>query len=229
MDGVAAELDGEARVLSDRWFDEYRVAILGLSDDRRAVYDEIQGMSPKPEAIGIKRPRIRAEPTEDKDGGKVPARTGHLMSDSGGNFPIGSLNKWETQVLDKEMSRPGFQAWYRNPSHPSGDALVIAYEIGEQWRRMCPDFIFFHGGPEGMRVSIVDPHGQHLGDALPKLRGLAGFASEHGEHFHRLESVAQAKDGPLRVLNLKEPSVREAVANANGVQALYDDHGRNYA
>ena len=229
VDEVAAELDGEAKVLSDKWFDEYRVPIVGLSDDRRAVYDEIRGMSPKAEAISIKRPRIRAEPTEDKDGGKVPMRTGHVMSDSGGNFPIGSLNQWETQVLDQEMSRPGFQAWYRNPSRPSGDALVIAYEIEEQWRRMCPDFIFFHDGPKGMRVSIVDPHGQHLSDALPKLRGLARFADEHGEYFHRIESVGQAKDGPLRVLDLKDPEVREAVAKAKGVQALYDDRARDYA
>ena len=73
------------------------------------------------------------------------------------------------------------------------------------------------------------PHGQHLGDALPKLRGLAGFAAEHGEHFHRIEPVAQAKDGPLRVLSLKELSVREAIANANGVQTLYDDYGSKYA
>ena len=229
VDGVAAELDAEARVLSDRWFDEYRVEILGLSDDRRDVYDEIQGMSPKPELIGIKRPRIRAEPTEDKNGGKAAKRTGHLMSDCDGSFPIGLLNQWEIQVLDQEMSRPGFQAWYRNPSRPSGDALVIAYQIDEQWRRMCPDFIFFHEGPEGIRVSIVDPHGQHLGDALPKLRGLARFASEHGKDFHRIESVGQAGNGPLRVLDLKEPGVHEAVANAKGVRALYDDHGRNYA
>ena len=50
------------------------------------------------------------------------------MSDGDGNFPIGSLNHWEIEVLDKEMGRSGFQTWYRNPPRPSGDALAIAYQ-----------------------------------------------------------------------------------------------------
>ncbi|MCY3678949.1 MAG: hypothetical protein OXH66_15400 [Gemmatimonadetes bacterium] len=72
-----------------------------------------------------------------------------------------------------------------------------------------------------MNVSIVDPHGPHLADALPKLRGLAEFAEEHGESFHRIESVARMPGGVLRVLDLMEPSVREAVAKAHDAESLY--------
>ena len=155
---VSDELDREADELSKKWFDKDRVAIKGLTDERRAVYDEIKGMAPEPQVIEIKRPRIRTEETENTDGNKVETRTGHLMSDGDGNFPIGSLNQWEIEVLDKEMGRSGFQAWYRNPSRPSGDALAIAYRNAQgYWCRMCPDFLFFHGDSGNMKVSIADP------------------------------------------------------------------------
>ena len=179
-------------------------------------------MSPEPQVIEIKRPRVRTEETENADGNKVETRTGHLMSDGDGNFPIGSLNQWEIEVLDKEMGRSGFQAWYRNPPRPSGDALAIAYQNAQgHWSRMCPDFLFFHGDSENMRVSIVDPHGHHLADALSKLRGLAEFAATHGESFHRIESVARMKDGTLRVLDITDPNIRKAITEADDTEALY--------
>ena len=189
VEEVPDALDREAERIAKRWFADHRVAIKGLSDERQAVYDEIRSMSPQPSTIDVKRPRIRAEETRDADGNELASRTGHLMSDGKGDFPVGSLNTWEIEVLDKEMARPGFQAWYRNPSRPSGDALAVAYQDDRgEWRRMCPDFLFFHG-VETVKVSIVDPHGPHFADALPKLRGLAEFAAKHGASFHRIESV----------------------------------------
>ena len=222
VEGVSDELDREADKIAKKWFAKYRVAIKGLTDERRAVYDEIKGMSPEPQVIEIKRPRIRTEETENADGKKLETRTGHLMSDGDGNFPIVSLNRWEVDVVDKEMGRPKFQAWYRNPSRASGDALAIAYKSPQaHWRRMCPDFLFFHGDSQDIRVSIVDPHGPHFADALPKLRGLAKFAAKHGDAFHRIESVARMKDGALRVLDLTDPYVREAIAVAEDIEILY--------
>ena len=220
--GVSDELDQEADKLAKKWFDKYRVAVKELPDERRTVYDEIKGMSPEPQVIEIKRPRVRTEETENTDGNKLETRTGHLMSDRNGNFPIHLLNQWEIEVLDKEIGRSNFQAWYRNPSRLSGDALAIAYQDAQgHWRRMCPDFIFFHGDSKYMKVSIVDPHGHHLADALPKLRGLAHFAAKYGKSFHRIESVARMKDGTLRVLDLTDPYVRKVIAEAEDTQALY--------
>ena len=92
---------------------------------------------------------------------------------------------------------------------------------------MCPDFLFFHGDSENMKVSIVDPHGHHLADALPKLRGMAEFAATHGESFHRIESVARMKDGTLRVLDLTDPYIRETITEAEDTQALYLGSGAN--
>ena len=111
VEEVPEALDQEAERIAKRWFSEYRVAIKGLSDERQAVYDEIRSMSPQPAAIEVKRPRIRTEETRDEDGNELATRTGHLMADGAGDFPVGSLNQWEVEVLDKEMARPGFRAW----------------------------------------------------------------------------------------------------------------------
>ena len=230
VDGVSHELKQKADELSQQWFDQCRVAVKGLRDDRRAVYDEIKGMSHEPQPVDIKRPRVRSEETEDSNGKKLKTQTRHLMSDGDGNFPVGLLNRWEIEVLDKERARPGFRAWYRNPSRPSDDALVIAYQNTRgQWCRMCPDFLFFHSESDDLRVSLVDPHGHHLADALPKLDGLARFAAKRGEIFHRIESVAQMKDHTLRVLDLTDPQIRKAITEADSAQALYLDVGVDYS
>ncbi|KZE92398.1 hypothetical protein AVP42_02552 [Agromyces sp. NDB4Y10] len=223
IDGVSTEIDREATALAMRWLAQYRVDIKGLGDERRAVYDDIRAMSAHPQRIDIRRPKVRAEETAaDVDGTKVDTRPQHLMADASGNFPIGSLNTWETTVLDAERNRAGFLAWYRNPGRASDDSLAIAYRDGKgSWRRMCPDFVFFHGTESDVKVSIVDPHGFHLGDALPKLRGLADFSLQYGDEFHRIEAVAQMKDKTLRVLDLKDESVREAIAQAKDAEGLY--------
>lgn len=222
LEGISDEIDMEANRLCNKWFDDYRVAIRGLSDERCTVYDEIKGMSPETEATLIKRPRVRTEETEYQDGQRLETRTGHIMSDPDGKFPIDSLNRWEVDVLDKEMGRDGFLAWYRNPARASADALAVAYQDAQRhWRRMCPDFVFFHGDEKEARVSIVDPHGHHLSDALPKLRGLAAFAEAHAKSFYRVESVARLPNGGLRVLDLTDANVRDAVRHNDDVQALY--------
>ncbi|MFI9614552.1 DEAD/DEAH box helicase [Streptomyces sp. NPDC052023] len=223
IDGVQADLNREATALTNKWLARYRVDIKGLTDERRAVYDDIRGMSAEPQRIDIRRPKVRTEETAaDEKGTKVETRPQHLMSDESGQFPIGSLNKWETNVLDTECSRTDFLAWYRNPGRASDDSLAIAYKDGKgNWRRMCPDFVFFHGSEDNVKVSIVDPHGFHLSDALPKLRGLANFTAEYGEEFHRVEAVAQMNEKSLRVLDLKSEDVRQAIEQAHDAESLY--------
>ncbi|MEX2375142.1 MAG: DEAD/DEAH box helicase family protein [Dehalococcoidia bacterium] len=216
------DLGREADALAEKWLTKHRVAIKGLGDERRAIYDSIIGMSTAPQRIDVLRPRVRAEETDDLDGNKVDTRTGHLMSDLDGNFPVGTLNDWELAVVDAEMGQPTFRAWYRNPSRPSDDSLAIAYRDGrDNWRRMCPDFIFFGGDDEDIKVSIVDPHGVYLGDVLQKLRGLSRFAEEFGESFHRIEAVAKVRGDVLRVLDMTDPTVRQAVVNATDAEELY--------
>lgn len=222
VEGVQAELEREAEKLAKAWFSAHRVAIKALTDERRSVYDDIIAMSPDPQRIDILRPKVRTEETMDSEGSTVPTKSSHLMSDDKGEFPIGSLNNWEISVLESEMGQPSFQAWYRNPGRASEDSLAVAYLDGKgAWRRLCPDFIFFSGNESEIKVSIVDPHGFHLSDSLPKLRGLSDFTETYGDEFHRIEAVAQMTDKTLRVLDLKQTSVRDAVRAASDAENLY--------
>lgn len=221
MEAAGDAVDMEADKLTVKWFDEHRVAIKDLSDERQADYDAIKGMSPQPQRIDLKRPRIRTEDTEDLDGNLLETRGQHLMADENGRFPVALLNDWEMQVVDQEMRHKGFLAWYRNPSRPSADALAVAWrDDNGNWRRMCPDFIFFHGDEAHVQSSIVDPHGIHLSDALNKLKGLAAVADSYGDSFHRIEAVAKI-DERLRVLDLKHEGVREAVNTAQNAESVY--------
>lgn len=226
--GVADELDRSAAAIADDWYAAHRVEIKGLADERQAVYSDIHAMATDPKIEPLVRPKVRSESTEDEHGTPVATTVGHLMADAHGEFPIGSLRSWEVAVLTKEQGRTGFQAFYRNPDRGSADALAVAYRNDSgAWKRMFPDFLFFHRVSGRTRVSIVDPHGVHLADALPKLRGLAAFAADHGGAFHRIEAVAEV-DGTLRVLDLTTSEVRSAIEVAIGVRELYRSHGTVY-
>lgn len=232
---VRENLDEEADRLTTAWFDEHRVAIMDLADDRQAVYNDIRAMSTDPQRMTITRPtNVVAETmgsTDDGDRVPLPTRARHLLADEDGSFPVGELNPWEIEVLDQEMNRPGAVAWYRNPARNAQEAVSIAYQDGKaDWRTMRPDFVFFDTAPgDGtVRASLVDPHSHHLADALPKLRGLARFAVEFGDEFHRVEALTRV-DGQLRVLDMKNGSVRSAIDEATDALALYESrYARNY-
>jgi hypothetical protein len=147
-------------------------------------------------------------------------------------YPV-SLNDWERRVVEAELERPGFVAWYRNPGSATPASLRIAYETDAgDWASLQPDFIVISRRSDGsLGASIVDPHGDYLADARGKLRALATFAANHGGAFVRIESIAQADDGSLRVLDLMDPAVRAGVLAFEGgkVTALYEsEHSRPY-
>ena len=102
------------------------------------------------------------------------------------------------------MERDGFKFWYRNPDRPSQDSLGISYADGADTKIVRPDFIFFAEQGGEVVVDIIDPHGFHLADALPKLQGLARYAETHSQNYRRIEAVAET-GGKLRVLNLTAP------------------------
>lgn len=135
------------------------------------------------------------------------------ISTAAGNF----------KVLDREAAHPGFIGWYCNPNRGVKESLAVAYqsEPGE-WQALRPDFIFFSRRQDGqLAVNLVDPHGHHLADALPKLRGLAKFAEQFESAFHRVDSIAET-NGKLRVLELTKHSVQEAIRTAHSAKAVYE-------
>jgi hypothetical protein len=106
------------------------------------------------------------------------------------------------------------------------NALRIAYrDDAGSWASLQVDFLIVsRKDDDSLAASIVDPHGDHLADAKGKLRALADFTEAHGHRFIRVVSIAKGSDGSLRVLDLLEPQIRQAVRQFDGakVTALYD-------
>jgi len=220
---VKGYLDAEADALARKWLSEHRAAIRATGQERQDAYRQLREMSVEPQDLDIATPTSWLMPTTARHGDTetaLPRYRMHVLADGDGTFPL-DRNEWEADVLDRELTRPGFAGWYRNPSRSSQDSLAIVYEHGGRVRTLRPDFVFFAENADGtIGASIVDPHGHHLGDALPKLRGLAAYAERHGAHFQRIDAVARIGD-TLRVLDLTEPSVRAAVATAADAATLY--------
>lgn len=216
-------LDGEADKLAQAWLAKYRVDIKALSHDRQEAYRQVREMSSEPQDVDLVKPEAKDEATWVLESEKVtplPAWRAHLLCDPDGNYPA-ELNSWERAVLEAETSRAGFCCWYRNPQQPGQSSLGVAYRSGGQYKIVRPDFLFFATQKDGSVVAdVVDPHGHHFSDALPKLQGLAVYAAKHADVFRRIESVAEVEK-KLRVLDLTRDDVRREVAAAHDIRSLY--------
>jgi type III restriction enzyme len=223
LENLQILFDAEAKKLSDAWFAEYREQIKALPDDRQEAYRQITALSAEPQDVDLARPVSRFEPTKarEADGSEtdIPTYKQHLLCDEEGFYPA-ELRDWERQVLAAELKRDGFRFWYRNPSRPIQDSLGIAYVEGDDTKVIRPDFIFFAEDYGKIVADIVDPHGSHFADALPKLKGLARYAETHGRIYRRIEAVAKAEN-KLRVLDLTRADVRQAVIGAESAEAVY--------
>ena len=220
---VQSYFDAEADKLAKAWLVTYNAAIKDLSHDRQESYRQIREMSAEPQDVDLVKPEAKFEPTKAHEKGvetPLPTYRKHLLCDTQGNYPA-ELNSWEVKVVETEMKREGFSFWYRNPQQPGQSSLGIAYLSGEQYGIVRPDFIFFATQSDGTVVAdIVDPHGLHLADALPKLQGLALYAETHANAYRRIESVAEVK-GKLRVLDLTKVMVRKEIATAKDAASLF--------
>ncbi|MFF1538455.1 DEAD/DEAH box helicase [Microbacterium sp. NPDC058269] len=231
---IAQAVEAEADGLAKTWLTQTRVARKSLPDERQAEYDVIEAMSTTPELLAITVPKLTQTDTKLRhpDGTEedLPLFDMHVMSRADGKVPMHFTSSWEAKVLKAESDGVGFRGWYRNPDRATQDSLAIAYKDEVQdWRALRPDFVFFGTAHDGTVVAdLVDPHGHHLTDALPKLRGLADFAERFSADFRRIESVAET-DGKLRVLDITKASVRQAIRDASSAKALYQsDHAIDY-
>jgi hypothetical protein len=228
IDGIASAVEAMATNWVQNQFTKFAVEIKNTTGATRDAYLKVREQISNPEETGIELTMNLKAATKDsnrEDAKDLPTFTGHLYSDSAGEFPA-KLNEWETTVIETELKRPSFVAWYRNPSRAAPSALRIAYQDdASKWGSLQVDFIVISRRDDGsLSASIVDPHGDHLADAKAKLRGLAAYAERFGHRYVRIESIAKVTDGRLRSLDLLEAKVRDAVRKFEGgkVTALYE-------
>ncbi|AWI84273.1 type III restriction endonuclease subunit R [Alloyangia pacifica] len=222
---IKDHLEKAAEALANNWLTCHEATIKALSDERQDVYRELRELSANPLDVSLAMPRNSLQPTiERKENGReeaLPLYDNHLLCDPNGKFPA-LFNSWELEVLTTEARRDNFLAWYRNPSSSSPESLGITYPEGGQESIMRPDFIFFTRSEEGaVQSNIIDPHGQHLADSLPKLVGLANYAESRGSHYARIEAVAKVGD-IFRLLDLKDAGVRAAILLGQSAKALFE-------
>ncbi len=220
---VQACFDAEADKLAKAWLTKYAPQIKVLTDDRKESYRQIIEMSTEPQSVDLAKPESRYEATKARENDKeISFLTwkNHILCDKDGKYPA-DLNDWERTVVETESKCTGFSFWYRNPQQPGQSSLGIAYVEDEQYKIVRPDFVFFAEQDGKVVVDLVDPHGLHLADALPKLEGLALYAETHAKAYRRIESVAEA-GGKLRVLDLTRADVRQAINEAASAKSLYE-------
>lgn len=218
-----------ADALTRTWLSRHHGEIEALPEARKSVYRMIRELARDPERAAIEIPNEDIVESVGEDGKTLLRQAEkHVLATTEGVFPLdATLNRWERAVIDHELANCA--GWYRNPSSASSASLRIAYKENKAWRSIQPDLIFVD---DAGAVSIVDPHGVHLGDAKVKLDALTEYADTHGDKFARVISIGVKVDSWLIGLDLKDPKVRRAVYQAGSSEAelktLYAAHGERY-
>ena len=225
IDEANDELEAEATKWVQRQLETFAVTIKNTTGAERDAYRRVQEQTSSPERVTIDLRENYSAATKNSKGEDLPTYPGHLYSDDSGLFPA-DLNTWEQRVIEREVNEPTFVAWYRNPSRASPATLRIAYQIDDgSWTSLQPDFLVVSQRSDGsLGASIVDPHGGHLADARVKLEALVDYAEQYGDDYVRIESLATNSDGEMVVLDLQNPTVRDAIRRTRGaeVSAIYD-------
>lgn len=221
---TTTSVEAAAEGLVRAWLKEHSRAIADLSEAKKAKYYEVRSEAREAERVEISLPSAITASADD------PKWDGHVYANGGGKFPA-KFTSWEEAVLRDELHPDRhLAAWYRNPTGGLR-ALRVPYRDGDFQKPLYPDFIFFHETEDGIKPSIVDPHNYALADAGPKWRGLADYAVQHGDQFVRIDAVIKDEAGALLRIDLKDPTVREALADANGKEAIlsvFKAHGGAY-
>ena len=208
--------EAKTRALLDR----YGPQRYGVSEENLDRWNRVEGNT----LPYIERTlHIQASVTrQNKDYDPYPK---HIISDGDG-WAYLNLNELEKKVVETELSRPMNVAWYRNQSRNLNASLSIPYYLNGEWENMYPDFLFFQQTGNGSIVrTIVDPHGDWLGDSVAKLKGYVAYLRDHPDLFGSVLAVAEDRDKTCRYLDLTLPSVQNAIDIFTGSSAKELFHG----
>ncbi len=221
---VVTEIEATANEFVREQLTRFAVEIKNTTGATRDAYRKVQEQTSAPEALTVELRDNERAATKSGEGEPLPTFEGHIYSDNTGQFPV-DPTKLEKEALTTEIARPSFVAWYRNPQRATANSVRIPYrDDARKWASLQIDFLIIsRGNGDTLTASIVDPHSAHLADAKIKLRALADFAELHGHRFARIQALSRVPDGTIRLLDLLDVSVREAVRAFEGgeVSALY--------
>lgn len=183
-----------------------------LNDAAKQRYDELARETEGKRLTKIEWPTSTS--TSD-DFAKYPC---HIVQKEDGLCPL-DLNLAEDYIVRNELAKNRTVAFYRNPSGSmSAKAFSIPYMSSVGRKALHPDFLFFVKDVAGViRPSIVDPHGEFLGDTLAKLRGYVTYLRDYPDVFKQVLLVGDMGEGVYKVLNLLRSDVQDAVMSYSDV------------
>ena len=161
----------------------------------------------------------------DSGGKKYPK---HVVNDPKTHMAWFNLYDSEDAVVMHELKRPEIICWYRNPvGKTTGQSLRIPYRLGDDRKVLHPDFIFFEKVGDSEMPAVVDPHGLHLADTMPKLKGIARYVEDFGETFSRYWFVSDYK-GQATYLDMKDAETRVMIDTASDAYECFAKCGKKY-
>ena len=230
-DDCISDLNAYAKKTFERFVDEYRLYIVGKSEQCKSQFDKISSNSDLvskhnlalPESITVK---------EDADGKEY---RNHLFANDEGVSKI-KLNGWEEKVIEEESKRDDFVCWLRNPSR--NGYLCLPYEMDNETKAMYPDFFIVRKDPIlKYVVDVVEPHGSQFKDNLGKAKGLAKYCKEQSTQsgqFARVELVREiTKYGETKLvrIDLAKTEIRNKVIKCIGndeLDHIFDTDGYSF-
>ena len=160
------------------------------------------------------------EPPEYIEGRKASCPwPDHLYTDASGTFSYDFKSSWETRTLEVEIARHDFVAWLRNEDRKDW-SLTIPYQTFGEVRPFYPDLLVFRALNGDVAVDILDPHDPTRADWVPKVRGLAEYATRHWQQFGRMEAII-VEGADVRRLDLRVEANRNRARAAEGPQHLH--------
>lgn len=219
---VVEAAEAASEQLVQTWLRDHQRSISKLPDAKKTLYESVRRETRNPDLTNLILPSSKTVKDSDRRWPK------HLLAAQDGTYPA-QIKGWEIKVLENELKDADLVGWYRNPTGGTS-SLRIPYRTSGIDVSMYPDFVFFHNTDEGVRPSIVDPHGFFLSDAAPKLRGLASYASQHSNVYDRIDAVVEI-DNKLLALDLKSPTVQKAIVAVtdDGVRELFATYAGAYS
>lgn len=209
---VVRDVEQWAEICTKNLVNKYGSYRASISEENKSSWERIEGNA-KPYLE--KKLNINASKTRHNQDNEKYEK--HIICDSEG-WAYFKLNPLEIKVLRKELKEPINVAWYRNEPNNLNANFSMAYELTKgEWKNNFPDFIFFQKlNDHSIKPSIVDPHGDWLGDSIAKLKGYVLYLKDHPDTFVRVLAVTDEKDGKYRYLDLTNPEVQKEIESFNG-------------
>lgn len=223
---IMNELKDWAKLKTDKLVDDYNPQRYAISTDNISRWETIVGNTKHYIETNLNIMAIKT--SQDK---KFKAYPKHIFCDEDG-LAFLKLNDVEDSIVNNELCKPLNIAWYRNNARSKDSSLSIPYLLGNKWKNMYPDFIFFQKTRDGRIVPIiVDPHGDWLGDSVAKLKGYIKYLKDYPNEFGLVQAVADRSDGSYRYLDLLDIKVQKAIIDFSGdtAQELFNGpFGKDY-